>query len=341
MHSWGTVHGPDPGWGASVPPELLKDTKPELTARPTLAFLPCLGTVHLHFSSCAMQCFASIRHPHPHLKAGERASAHHLLPPDDVHGGKIHRDIGNFLASISWGHGPTSATKSHPAESKEWGLGERLSTTRAYLTAGEHNGALRRELPGVGSAAVQLDEAVALLVARIPAVWERTEPSCDGRAARSPSSSPLCSTSTHGCSLQPHPLSAIALTPPPSNSPSTLLIFSSPTNSTQSIIFTQPTIPARSPTCWPPSTTPPKTQHSHQSRGPPLQENLPFLLLILAFGSLLFEPLGLAESKATSHVLSHCRSLLLSGNSWAGAEHWCCGSSAWGRASPSGERLIV
>lgn len=41
---------------------------------------------------------------------------------------------------------------------------------RAYLAAGEHNGALRRELPGVGPATVQLDEAVTLLVARVPAV---------------------------------------------------------------------------------------------------------------------------------------------------------------------------
>lgn len=177
--------------------------KPDLTARPTLAFLLPLGRAHLHFSSCAMQCFASIRNLHPHLKAGERASAHHLLPPDDVH--KTHRDRGNLLASFSWGHVPTSATKSHPAKSKEWSLGERLTTTRAYLAAGEHNGALRRELPRVRPAAVQLDEAAALLVARVPAVWERTEPCCDGRAARSPGSSPLCTTSTHGCCLQPHP----------------------------------------------------------------------------------------------------------------------------------------
>lgn len=110
---------PNPEWGASVPPELLEDTKPNLTARPTLAFLLHLGREHLHFSSFAMQCFASIRHLHLHLKPGARANVHHLLPPGDVH--KIHRDIGNLLASISWGRRLTSATQSHPAKSKEWG----------------------------------------------------------------------------------------------------------------------------------------------------------------------------------------------------------------------------
>lgn len=78
---------PNPDWGASVPPELMEGTKPNLTARPTLAFLLHLGREHLHFSSFAMQCFASIRHLHLHLKPGARANVHHLLPPGDVHTG--------------------------------------------------------------------------------------------------------------------------------------------------------------------------------------------------------------------------------------------------------------